>query len=164
MELKQIAAILREDGLTATFVPKEVSEDENDPLDQVMIHFPTDRFDDNLRMQITRTNPKDDDNFAGLMQLQFFAGLPTEVPASSMDEVIRSLSVLNTVVPLMGFNVHKGEAIMYWRYVVLLPEDGDGVKKALQQTVWLGFFILETWGPALSALAEGDIKLDDILK
>ena len=164
MELKQIAAILREDGLTATFVPKELSEDDDNPMDQVMIHFQTDRFEDNLKMQITRANPENDDNFPGLMQLQFFAGLPTSVPAKNMDEVIRSLPVLNTVVPLMGFNVHKGEAIMYWRYVSLLPEEGEGVKSALQQTVWLGFFILENWGPALSALADGDIGLDDILK
>ena len=163
MELKKIAAILREDGLTATFEPKEISEDEDDPIDQIMVHFPTDRFPDHLRMQITRVNLKEDENFPGLMQLQFFAGLPTSIEAAHMDEVIRSLSVLNTVIPLMGFNVHKGEAIMYWRYVVLLPEDGKGVENALQQTVWLGFFILENWGPALCALAEGDISLDDIL-
>jgi hypothetical protein len=163
VELKQVAKVLREDNLIATFVPKEVSDDEENPVDQVTVLLSTDRFEDDLRMQIIRINPTDDENFVGLMHLQFFVGLPIEVEATRMDTIIRALPIFNTILPLVGFNVHVGEGIVYWRHVALIPETGDDVSAVLRHTIWLAYYLLEKWGPALTALADGDVELDDLV-
>ncbi len=64
--------------------------------------------------------------------------------------------------PLMGFNYDPHERFIYFRHLALLPDDVD-VGRAVVETVWLIFFLMDNMAAEVVALATGQVSLDELL-
>jgi hypothetical protein len=109
----------------------------------------------------------------GVEMLQFFVPFPitepfyaeaetTETEKAAAD-IIAYLPHLNLETPLMGFNYDPYERFIYFRHLALLPGDVD-VGRAVVETVWLIFFLMDNMAAELVALTLGQVSLGELLE
>lgn len=87
--------------------------------------------------------------------LQCFVTLPLQVDAAEEAAVWREIFRLNTLLPLPGLGWMDATRSVYFRHVLLVPNEAPEVVEALaEEAVWMIGYLLESCAPALAKVAK----------
>lgn len=137
MDLELLTAELVLDGIDAEF---GVATDDL-PSDRVDVLLQVDGFTDRISLQITQIET-DPDAMPGVEMFQLWAAFPLELTGEGVERVARFLPVVNTMTPLVGFNVLPDERLVYFRHVGIVSDQPVAVA-AILRSVWLAHYALD---------------------
>lgn len=124
------------------------------PADRVNVTLDVENLSPPLQLQITRVPKASETDMEGVEMLHFFVPFPILVQNAFVPEVLRMLPLLNLATPIMAFNYHEEERFIYFRHVLLIPQDAD-VRRVIAETVWLIYFTLDNLGAEIAAIVTG---------
>ncbi|CDM92447.1 MAG: hypothetical protein P5702_13815 [Limnospira sp. PMC 1291.21] len=89
--------------------------------------------------------------------LQFYVGLPGGVVAEAMSELRAFILRLNTTMPIGSFGIQEQQELLYFRYVLVIPqEEKPSAEIAIIQSMWLVFYLVESFADTIQAVAKGE--------
>ncbi|WP_434222685.1 YbjN domain-containing protein [Limnospira platensis CENA597] len=89
--------------------------------------------------------------------LQFYVGLPGEVLPAAMSEIRQLLLRLNTTLPIGSFGIQEEEELLYFRYVLVIPQEEKlSAETAIIQSLWLVFYLVESFAVPIQEVARGE--------
>jgi len=168
VDLQAIRDLLIEEQFEVFLEPA----DDELPAERITVPLILEELPGPLYLQLLVVPQEDPTEMEGVEMLQFFVPFPITEPFSAEAEssetkkaaadIIAYLPHLNLEAPLMGFNYDPHERFIYFRHLALLPSDAD-VGRAVVETVWLIFFLMDNMAAEVVALAMGQVSLDELL-
>ena len=169
MDLQSIRDLLLAEHFEALLEPA----DDELQVERITLPLILDELPGPLYLQLMVVSQENPSEMEGVEMLQFFVPFPITEPFSEEAEkngaemaaanIIAYLPHLNLESPLMGFNYDPYERFIYFRHLALLPDDAD-VGRAVVETVWLIFFLMDNMAAEVVALALGQVSLDELLE
>ena len=169
MDLQSIRDLLIDEHFEALLEPA----DDDLPVERITIPLNLEELPGPLYLQLMVVPQEDPSEMEGVEMLQFFVPFPITEPFSAEAEttetewtatnIVAYLPHLNLETPLMGFNFDPYERFIYFRHLALLPDDAD-VGRAVVETVWLIFFLMDNMAAEVVALALDQVSLDELLE
>lgn len=91
--------------------------------------------------------------------LQLFVALPFEVSEQSWPDLARFLLTLNNVLALTGFGMDEANGWVYFRHMVVCPDNQPLDAELLLNTVWMVDYQLDRFAPLIRDVAAGGADL-----
>jgi hypothetical protein len=146
--------------------------DDELPAERITIPLNLEELPGPLYLQLMVAPQEKPSEMEGVEMLQFFVPFPITEPFSAeaqptetekaAADIIAYLPHLNLEAPLMGFNYDPYERLIYFRHLALLPGDAD-VGRAVVETVWLIYFLMDNMAAEVIALALGQVSLSELI-
>lgn len=156
MQLQEIQQLLSSEKFTASFTPA----DDNIPLDRLFVALNGDAGEYLLELVYV---PNLENQLENVKLLQFFVHLPCEVELSATEEIKNLVLHLNVNTPLMGWGFQEDLELLYFRHVLVIPDpSGPDTQAVIVQTVWLIFYLLETFYPNIASIATGEKSFEEL--
>lgn len=156
MQLQEIQQLLRVERFTTSFKPA----DENIPLEQLFVALNGDRGEYVLELVYV---PHLENQLENVKLLQFYVHFPCEIKLSATQDIKNLVLHLNVNTPLMGWGFQEDLELLYFRHVLVIPElSGPDTQAVIVQTVWLIFYLLETFYPNIASIATGEKSFEEL--
>ncbi|MEG4304912.1 hypothetical protein [Microcoleus sp. D3_18a_C4] len=156
MQLQEIQQLLRSEKFTTSLKPA----DENIPIDQLFVALNGEEAEYVLELVYV---PNLENQLENVKLLQFFVRLPCEVELSATEEIKNLVLHLNVNTPLMGWGFQEDLELLYFRHILVVPNlSGANTQTVITQTVWLIFYLLETFYPVIASIATGEKSFEEL--
>jgi hypothetical protein len=154
MQLQEIQQFLQSEPFATSFEPAS----EEAPLDRLVVILEGERG--NYLLEIAYI-PNLDDQLENLELLQFFVRLPCEVKQSVKPNVKDLILRLNINSPLIGWGFYEELDLLYFRHVLVLSNlSGTHTQEIFVGTVWLIFYLLESFYPEIVKITASESNPD----
>jgi hypothetical protein len=156
MHLQQIQNLLNFEAFTSEFKPA----DEKIPLDQLFVHLNGDQSEYLLELVYV---PGLENQLENVNLLQFYVHIPGEIELSATEDIKKLVLHLNVNTPLMGWGFQEELELLYFRHILVISKSsGEGNQAVIVQTVWLIFYLLETFYPTIKSIATGENNFEEV--